>query len=97
MLVLLCNPQLLPRIPDWLERLLLSVGLFVFLGVGLAGMAFNEFLLQYPPAQAKWLILVIEAACALSIATVLVALFAGGRIASSDNADSSGEPTEEGP
>ena len=76
---------------------MLSVGLFVFISVGLAVMAFNGFLLQYPPAQAKWLILVIETACALSIATVLVALFAGGRIASSDNADPSGAQTEEGP
>ena len=95
-LVLLCDPQLLPRIPDWLERLLLSLGLFVFIGVGLAVMAFHDALLQYPPGQAKWLILVIEAACTLSIAAVLAALFAGGRIASSDGVEPRTQ-TEEGP
>ncbi|MAD80214.1 MAG: sodium:proton antiporter [Planctomycetaceae bacterium] len=95
-LVLLCDPQLLPRIPDWLERILLSLGLFVFLGVGLAVMAFHEALLQYPPGQAKWLILAIEAACTLSIAAVLAALFSGGRIASSDGAQPRTQK-EEGP
>ena len=83
-LLLLCDPQLLPRVPDWLERILLSLGLFVFIGVGLGVMAFHNALLQYPPGQAKWLILVIEAACTVSIAAVLAALFAGGRIAPSD-------------
>lgn len=94
-LVLLCDQQVLPRIPDWLERLLLSLGLFVFIGVGLAVMAFHDTLLQYPPGQAKWLILFIEAACTLSIAVVLAALFAGGRIASSDNWEPSTQTEEE--
>ena len=83
-LLLLCDPQLLPRVPDWLERILLSLGLFVFIGVGLGVMAFHNALLQYPPGQAKWLNLVIEAACTVSIAAVLAALFAGGRIAPPD-------------
>ncbi|MDH3719775.1 MAG: Na(+)/H(+) antiporter subunit B [Planctomycetota bacterium] len=95
-LVLLCDPRLLPRIPNWLERLLLSLGLFVFIGVGLSVMAFHGALLQYPPGQAKWLILVVEAACTLSIAAVLAALFAGGRIASLDGLESRTQK-EEGP
>ena len=95
-LLLLCDPQLLPRVPDWLERILLSLGLFVFIGVGLGVMAFHNALLQYPPGQAKWLILVIEAACTVSIGAVLVALFARGRIKSSDNIEPRTR-TEEGP
>ena len=95
-LILLCNPSVLPRMPDWLERGLLSIGLFVFIGVGLAPMALNASLLQYPPDQAQWLILVIEAACTLSIASVLAALFAGGKVASSDRAGPM-TPMEKGP
>jgi len=95
-LVRLCDPRLLPRVPDWLERLLLSLGLFVFISVGLAVMAFHDVLLQYPAGQAKWLILTIEATCTVSIAAVLAALFAGGRIVSSDSAEPSIQ-TEKGP
>jgi multisubunit Na+/H+ antiporter MnhB subunit len=79
-LVLLCEPRLLNRLPDWAERAVLSVGLFVFITTGIAVMAVDRVMMQYPPAHAKWLILVIEAASALSIAAILSALFAGGRI-----------------
>ena len=84
-LLLLGNPQMLPRVPDWLERVVLSVGLLVFIGVGLLVMAIDASLLQYPPRLAKWLILAIEAVCTLSIAAVLTVLFAGGKVASSRN------------
>ncbi len=89
-LMLLCDPKLLPQVPDWFERLLLSLGSFVFISVGLAAMFADHALLQYPTGQAKWLILLIEAACAVSIAAILASLFAGGRIAPST-------PTEERP
>lgn len=82
-LLLLGNPNMLLRVPDWLQRVLLSAGLLVFVGVGLMVMALDASLLQYPPRLAKWLILLIEAFCALSIAAVLTVLFAGGKIASS--------------
>jgi hypothetical protein len=59
-------------------------------------MALNDLLLQYPPRQAKWLILLIEAACTLSIAMVLVSLFAGGKVASLDPVEPS-TPRERGP
>lgn len=48
----------------------------VFLGIGLAGLAAGSFL-ALPPAWAKGLILVIECALALSIATALGLLVAG--------------------
>ena len=81
-LVLLGNSRRLPRIPDWLERVVLSVGLLVFSGIGLMVMARDASLLEYPPRLAKWLILAIEAVCMLSIAAVLTVLFAGGHVAS---------------
>lgn len=86
-LVLLCDPRLLPRVPDWLERLLLSLGLFVFIATGLAVMAIHDTFLQYPAGQVKWLILVVEVACTVSIAAVLATLFAAGRIAPSDRVE----------
>jgi len=90
-LILLSNPKVLPRIPDWVERALLSVGLFIFVGVGLAVMALGESLLQYPEHQAKWLILTVEAACTVSIAMILATLFAGGKVASIRNSQASSQ------
>jgi multisubunit Na+/H+ antiporter MnhB subunit len=84
-LVLLCHPESLPYIPDWQERGLLSAGMLVFIGVGLAVMPFSGNLLRYPPDLSEWLILAVEGACALSIAAVLASLFAGGRLFSSGN------------
>jgi multisubunit Na+/H+ antiporter MnhB subunit len=84
-LVLLCRPESLPYMPDWQERILLSAGMLVFIGVGLAAMLFSGNLLQYPPDLSGWLILAVEGACALSIAAVLASLFAGGRLFSSGN------------
>ena len=86
-LMLLCDPRMLPRMPDWLERVLLSLGLFLFIAVGLAAMVPGESLLHYPPDQANRLILLIEAACTLSIAMVLAVLFAGGKVASAGHVD----------
>jgi multisubunit Na+/H+ antiporter MnhB subunit len=57
-------------------RWLSVVGLAVFAVVGLAVMAPGGELLEYPAAWSKTLILVIEAAAAVSIASILVALFA---------------------
>jgi hypothetical protein len=68
-----------------LKRFSLSVGLLVFIALGVAGMAAGRLMLQYPPAHVKWLILAIEAASALSIAAVLATAFAGGRISQTRN------------
>jgi multisubunit Na+/H+ antiporter MnhB subunit len=68
------------RLPRWAERGLLSMGLATFLAVGLGVMSRQGSFLEYPPAAAKWLILVIEAPCGLSIAAALVALSVGGRL-----------------
>jgi multisubunit Na+/H+ antiporter MnhB subunit len=94
-LLLLCDSHLLGLLPDCLERLALSVGLLVFIALGVVGMAAGRLMLQYSPAHAPWLMLAIEAASALSIAAVLVTAFAAGRLSATQNAapsETKGEP-----
>lgn len=79
-LIRLCDPLMMPPMPDWMERALLTLGAFVFVCAALAGMAFEGVLLRYSPGGAPSMVLLIEAACTLSIAMVLSALFAGGRV-----------------
>ena len=52
-------------------------GLLVFVAVGLAMLAQNGALLDYPPASAGGWILLIETAATISIAAILTALFLG--------------------
>ena len=40
--------------------------------------------LEYPPSSAKWLILLIEAVATVSIAAILLALFSGGTLRSTE-------------
>ncbi len=68
--------------PSWLGgplRAILSLGLGTFIAVGMASMITEHRFLAYPPDWAGELILLIEAAAALSIAATLAALFLGGR------------------
>ena len=80
--ILLClSGQPLPRWANGLPlRLLAVLGVAVFatLGVG-AAMLPGAAPLDWPPAQAKTLILTVELAAMLSIGVILAALFAGGR------------------
>jgi len=55
----------------------LALGVAVFTGVGIWAAVAGGGVLHYPPAQAKPLILLIEATVALSIAATLTALFLG--------------------
>jgi multisubunit Na+/H+ antiporter MnhB subunit len=59
----------------WL-RAGIAAGFVVFLLVGAVSLAFGDAFLHYPPAAAYSLILAIEAGLTVSIAVVLVALFA---------------------
>ncbi|TNC65804.1 hydrogen gas-evolving membrane-bound hydrogenase subunit E [Rubellimicrobium roseum] len=85
---------LLAGVPDapgqadraWL-RAALVMGLAVFIAVAVGVSLRGAALLEYPPAQAKNLILLIEAALTVSIALTLMVLFQGGRPASRDGAD----------
>ena len=92
-LLLLCGI----RLPRWysgrIEQLTLVGGLAVFLVVGLSIMSTDRVFLQYPVSYAKGLVLLIEAACTLSIAAILFTLFAIGnpsamKIALEDDTDS---------
>ncbi len=56
-------------------KTLLTVGLFVFIGVAVYSAAVSGTLLQYPLKQAGILILLVEIAATVSIATTLLLLF----------------------
>ena len=76
----------LPR-SSWL-RFLLSLGLAVFIAVAAGVMMIpGGRLLEYPPAHAGTLILLIESAALISIALTLAALFVGGRPPEEPNAE----------
>lgn len=59
-------------------RVGLVAGTAIFLLVGIGVMLAGNSLLEYPPAQAKWWILVIETAATLSIGMTLTLAFVGG-------------------
>ncbi len=65
--------------PAWVTRLALrvviAVGFIVFLGIGVGTMAAGGALLEYPPEQAKVLMLVVETWLTVSIGAILVSLF----------------------
>jgi multisubunit Na+/H+ antiporter MnhB subunit len=71
------QPQL--RLPDTPTRWGATLGLAVFLGVGVAVMGGGRHFLEYPAGFAGGLILLIETAATLSIAVVLTGMFIGGR------------------
>ncbi|MGD9409350.1 MAG: MnhB domain-containing protein [Thiohalocapsa sp.] len=80
--ILLClSGHPLPRRASGLAlRLVTVLGVAVFAALGVAaGLLPGGAPLDWPPAQAKTLILTIELAAMLSIGVVLAALFAGGR------------------
>jgi multisubunit Na+/H+ antiporter MnhB subunit len=79
-LLLLAGVDWTRRLPRWAERGLLVSGLATFLAVGVGVMPIQGRFLEYPPAAAKWLILVIEAPCGLAIAAALIALSLGGQL-----------------
>lgn len=78
-LVVLTGVPLQRVMPPALLRLLLMLGLLVFLAVGVAMIAVTGRFLEFPPQHAKTLILAIEAAATVSIAAILVTAFCGGR------------------
>ena len=67
-----------PALRRWPERVLLVLGFGVFLVVAVGTMTRGNRFLEYPPEAAGGLILLIEALLTVSIAIILVALFAGG-------------------
>ncbi len=66
-----------PRVTDATLRFGLVVGAALFLVIGLAGLAFGNAFLAFPPAYAKALIIVIEVAMIVSVAAALTLIVAG--------------------
>ncbi|MGB5733565.1 MAG: MnhB domain-containing protein, partial [Thiohalocapsa sp.] len=67
-------------LPDELwQRWLIIAGVAVFLLVGLALIQVGDGFLSFPPAVAKWLILLIETAATIAIGATLAAAYVGGR------------------
>ena len=69
-----------------LLRGLLVLGLVTFLAVGSTMIVVRGRFLEYPPVYGKHLILLIEAAAAVSIGAILATAFRGGRPRSPDKA-----------
>ncbi len=66
-------------VPAFVLRIGLILGPLFFVGTALWCLFSSGELLAYPRGTAGWLILLIEAACALSIGLTLALLFSGGR------------------
>jgi multisubunit Na+/H+ antiporter MnhB subunit len=66
-----------PRVPDWVVRGVLALGLAVFLLVAGGTLASAGEVLDYPAAHAAGLLLAIEGALTISIALVMASLFEG--------------------
>jgi multisubunit Na+/H+ antiporter MnhB subunit len=60
------------------QRLLIVLGVALFTLVGLALATLGLGFLTYPPAQAKWLILLIETGATVAIGATLAAAYVGG-------------------
>ena len=78
-LILVAELPWLQVVPVLLLRIGLVLGPLIFAGLALLCLFFTGTLLDYPEGTAGWLILLIEAACAISIGLTLALLFAGDR------------------
>jgi multisubunit Na+/H+ antiporter MnhB subunit len=67
-----------PQLRRWPERLLVVMGFGVFLAIAVAVMAAGGRFLEYPADWAESLIICIEILLTLSIAAIILVLFAGG-------------------
>jgi multicomponent Na+:H+ antiporter subunit B len=69
-------------IPAWVTRLILSLGVLLYAGTGVAGMLLGGEFLNYnvlahdPQHGQHYGILLVEAAIGLTVATVMIAIFA---------------------
>ncbi len=79
LLVILAGAPLPAGAGGWPLRVGLMLGLLVFLGVGVLVTTTGRNFLELPPAWAGGLILMIEAAAAISIGASLALAFRGGR------------------
>jgi multisubunit Na+/H+ antiporter MnhB subunit len=78
-LLQLAYPSRRQQFNNYLLKILLVIGIFTFVLVGLWMMSLNDDFLAFTPAWAGILILIIEAAATLSIAAALTLAYIGGR------------------
>ncbi len=78
-LLLLVGWRLRPGLTAWPLRLILVAGPGAFVIMAIFTLLIERQLLEYPPAQAGALILLLETAATLSIGVTLAALFLGER------------------
>jgi multisubunit Na+/H+ antiporter MnhB subunit len=78
-LLRLSNPSSMRGFNVYLLRVLLVIGILIFVLVGVWMMSVNDDFLSFTPAWAGTLILIIEFAATLSIATALTLAYLGGR------------------
>ncbi len=78
-LLQLAYPSMRQEFNLYLLKVLLVIGIFIFVLVGLWMMSLNDDFLAFTPAWAGALILIIETAATLSIATALTLAYMGGR------------------
>jgi multisubunit Na+/H+ antiporter MnhB subunit len=89
----LANTSMQRNINLLLVRILLVMGIFTFVLVGLWMMSLNGDFLAYEPAWSGSLILIIETAATLSIATALTLAYMGGRPAGWEAANKTSSST----
>ena len=78
-LLQLAYPSRRQEFNNYLLKILLVIGIFTFVLVGLWMMSLNDDFLAFTPAWAGSLILIIETAATVSIATALTLAYLGGR------------------
>lgn len=78
-LLRLCGWRVNNRYSGLPLRVLLVLGLAMFVMVGTGALLIGSAFLRYPPTVASELMLIIESAATLSIGATLAALFLGGR------------------
>ncbi len=78
-LLQLAYPSRRQAFNNYLLKILLVIGIFTFVLVGLWMMSLNDDFLAFTPAWASSLILIIETAATVSIATALTLAYLGGR------------------
>ncbi len=77
LLVFLARLRPVPRVQGFLLRVAVALGIAVFLGVGLTGLALGAEFLAYPNGWTKPVIVGIEVAMTLSVGITLALLVAG--------------------
>jgi multisubunit Na+/H+ antiporter MnhB subunit len=94
-LLQLAYPSRRAEFNNYLLKILLVIGIFTFVLVGLWMMSRNDDFLAFTPAWAGTLILIIETAATISIASALTLAYLGGRPGGWEGRGSEGKARED--